>query len=246
MSSIDEDLKLKILEGGPILLQKTNGFFIHRTIRDIIKFGYLDFLRMVQLFLISDEDIQQEMPVPGMTTFLYFLIMLNNEGEISNLIKKGISFFLDGDNVISDAENKVLLFSYKEIDNIEINEEGFKEIVNYIKIVYNGSFIQEEKQQLSEAEKRMKEKFDRLRAQREAAKKQSDSISFSDMLGGFTMRNYALNWEDVLNLSYYTFFFLLKKLRKYDDYELQLRARLAGADIKEELHHWLSHDEEEE
>ena len=94
----------------------------------------------------------------------------------------------------------------------------------------------------------MKEKFDRLRREREAAKKYDgeDRVAFSDMLGGFTVRNYNLDWEGVMNLPYYTFFFLLKKLRVYDDYDLQLKASLAGADMKDKkLHHWLSGDFDE-
>ena len=107
----------------------------------------------------------------------------------------------------------------------------------------------EEQKNLSEAELKMKNKFDKLRKQREAAKKHGneDSISFSDMLGGFTVRNYNFDWEKVMNLPYYTFFFLLKKLRVYDDYDTQLRAAFAGADMKDKkLHHWLSGDFDED
>jgi len=247
MNSINEDLKLKILKGGPILLEKTNCFFIHRTIEEIIDYTYSRFLRSIQLFMVTNKEIQKNMPVPGMTTFLYFLLLLNNnDSQLSSFIVDSFKFFIDADNIIPDLENKKLIFSYKDIENIELYEEGFLEIVEYIKIIYNGEFLEEE-QDLSEAERRMKEKFDQKRKEREAAKGSSDNkINFSDMLGGFTVRNYNFDFQKVLQLPYYTFFFLLKKLRKYDDYDLQLKARLAGADIKEELHHWLSGDDDEE
>ena len=246
MNSINENLKLKILKGSPILLEKTNCFFIHRTISEIIDFDYVEFLRIIQLFVIPNSEIQKTMPVPGMTTFLYFLLTLNNNTDFSLLIQKGLNFFLDAENISVDMEKKIIIFFFFWIDNIELNEDGFNEIVNYISIVYNGSFLEEE-QDLSEAERRMKEKFDRKRREREAAKgSKGGNVNFSDMLGGFTVRNYNFDFKKVLELPYYTFFFLLKKLRKYDDYELQLKARLAGADIKEELHHWLSGDDEEE
>ena len=227
-------------------MEKTNCFFIHRTISEIIDFDYIEFLRIIQLFVIPNSEIQKTMPIPGMTTFLYFLLTLNNNTDFSLLIQKGLNFFLDAENISVDMEKKVIIFSYHGIDNIELNESGFEEIVNYVSVIYNGEFLEEE-QDLSEAERRMKEKFDRKRREREAAKKydNSNSVNFSDMIGGFTVRNYNFDFEKVIKLPYYTFFFLLKKLRKYDDYELQLKARLAGADIKEELHHWLSGDDEE-
>ena len=72
MNLINEDLKLKILKGNPILLKNTNGFFIHRTVGEIIDYTYTEFLKIVQLFLTSDKEIQENMPIPGMNTFLYF------------------------------------------------------------------------------------------------------------------------------------------------------------------------------
>lgn len=246
MNLINEDLKLKILKGNPILLKKTNGFFIHRTIEEIIDYGYTNFLRIVQLFLTSNKEIQENMPIPGMNVFLYFLLILNNKTELSSMIEEGLNFFIGAENIIPDIENKKIIYTYKSIDNIEINEESFNEIIDYIKIIYNGSFVEEE-QDLSEAERRMKEKFDKKRKEREAAKRDnSTNVNFSDMLGGFTVRNYNFDWYKVIKLPYYTFFFLLKKLRKYDDYELQLKVRLAGANVEEELHHWLSGDDDED
>ena len=125
MNSINENLKLKILKGSPILLEKTNCFFIHRTISEIIDFDYVEFLRIIQLFVIPNSEIQKTMPVPGMTTFLYFLLTLNNNTDFSLLIQKGLNFFLDAENISVDMEKKIIIFSYHGIDNIELNEDGF-------------------------------------------------------------------------------------------------------------------------
>ena len=243
MNLIDEDLKLKILRGKPILLKKTNGFFIHRTVGEIIDFTYTDFLKIIQLFTMPDEEIQKTTPIPGMDLFMYFLLLLNNETTLSVIIRRGFNFFIGAENLIVDMENKLLLFSYNQLDNIELTKEGFLEIINYIKLIYDGTFLEEE-QDLSDAEKRMKKKFDDARARREAAKGADGSrVNYSDMLGGYAIRNYNFNWFQVMDLPYYTFFFLLKKLRVYDDYDLQLKAGLAGVDMKDKkIHHWLSGD----
>lgn len=243
MNLTDEDLKLKILRGKPILLKKTNGFFIHRTVGEIIDFTYTDFLKTIQLFTMPDEEIQKTAPIPGMDLFMYFLLLLNNETVLSTTIRSGFNFLIGAENVVADMENKRFLFSYNKIDNIELTKEGFLEIIDYVKMIYNGTFLEEE-QDLSNAEKRMKKKFDDARARREAAKGPDGSkVNYSDMLGGFAVRNYNFNWFQVMDLPYYTFFFLLKKLRVYDDYDLQLKAGLAGADLKDkEIHHWLSGD----
>ena len=146
-------------------------------------------------------------------------------------------------------ENKILFCSYKDIDNIEINQEGFNEIIKYIDIIYEGNKLREEDDDsnLSEAERRMKEKFKNAKLAREKAKaKKEGRTQFSDLIGGFWTKT-GMNWFDVLKLPYYTFYFLLERLKITDNYETQLRCMLAGADMKDKpLHHWLEGQSDDE
>lgn len=242
MNLINEDLKLKIISGKPILLEKTNCFFQHRTLEEIIDFGFTDFLKIIQLFKISDKEIQKSFNFP-IDNFFYLLLNLNSKTHFSFFVERGFNFFLGVHNLQPILEEKKLLCSYKEIDNIEITKEGFDEIVNYINIIYEGNNKVEEDDdsKLSEVERRMKEKFKRKKAEREKARsKKEGSTQFSDLIGGFWSKNYNMTFEQILKLPYYTFYFLLDKLRNTDNYEFQLKAMLAGADMKDKpLHHWL-------
>lgn len=249
MNSINENLKLKLIGGKPILLKKVNCFFIHRTIEEIIDFGLEDFYKVIQLFNLSNKDLEDIFNFP-MDNFFYLLLNLNNHSELSSLIEKGFLFFIGMTNISVDLENKILFGTYENIDNIEINQDGFKEITEYINIVYEGSRLQEEDDDsnLSEAERRMKEKFKKAKLAREKAKAKKQGITqFSDLIGGFWSKS-NMSWKEVLNLPYYTFYFLLERLKITDNYETQLRCMLAGADMKDKpLHHWLegqSSDEE--
>ena len=118
MNSIDENLKLKILRGKPILLNKTNGFFIHRTIGEIIDYTQINFLKAVQLFTMSDDEVQKMTPIPGVTLFFFFLLNYNNASLLSDIIKDGFNFFIGADNLVADMENKVFRFSYGELNDI--------------------------------------------------------------------------------------------------------------------------------
>ena len=249
MNSINENLKLKLIGGKPILLKKVNCFFIHRTIEEIIDFGLEDFYKVIQLFNLSNKDLEDIFNFP-MDNFFYLLLNLNNHSELSSLIEKGFLFFIGMTNISVDLENKILFGTYENIDNIEINQEGFNEITEYINIVYEGSRLQEEDDDsnLSEAERCMKEKFKKAKLAREKAKAKKQGVTqFSDLIGGFWSKS-NMSWKEVLNLPYYTFYFLLERLKITDNYETQLRCMLAGADMKDKpLHHWLegqSSDEE--
>lgn len=242
MNLINENLKLKIISGKPILLEKINCFFIHRTIEEIIDFGLEDFYRVIQLFELSSKDLEKSFEIP-MDNFFYLLLNLNNHTQLSSLIEKGFFFFVGIENIQINMEEKKIICSYKEIENIEINQEGFNEIIKYIDIIYEGNKLQEEEEDdsnLSEAERRMKEKFKKAKLAREKAKaKKEGTTQFSDLIGGFWSKS-SMSWEEVLHLPYYTFYFLLERLKITDNYETQLRCMLAGADMKDKpLHHWL-------
>ena len=242
MNLINEDLKLRLISGQPILLKNANCFFQHRTIEEIIEFGFTDFLKIINLFTYSDEEIQKNFNFP-IDNFFYLLLNLNNNTELSLLIQSGFYFFIGANNFKVNLENKILLCSYKGIDNIEINKEGFQEIIHYIEIIYNGTLKEEDDDSnLSEAERKMKEKFKKKRLAREQAKAKTEETStyFSDFIGGFISKNPNMGFKEVMALPYYTFYFLLEKLKNTDNYEFQLRAMLAGADMKDKpLHHWL-------
>ena len=241
MNSINDSLKLKIISGKPILLEKINCFFIHRTLEEIIDFGLEDFYRVIQIFKLSNKELEKTFNFP-MDNFFYLLLNLNNQTQLSSLIEKGFLFFIGIDNIQVNMEQKIFTCSYKEINNIEINQDGFNEIIKYIDIIYEGNKLQEEDDDsnLSEAERRMKEKFRKAKLAREKAKaKKEGTTQFSDLIGGFWSKS-SMSWEEVLHLPYYTFYFLLERLKITDNYETQLRCMLAGADMKDKpLHHWL-------
>lgn len=246
MNSINEDLKLKIISGKPILLEKSNCFFHHRTIEEIIDFGLSEFLKIIQLFEFSDLELQKNFEFP-INNFFYLLLNLNNQTQLSSLIEKGFYFFIGVNNLQPRLEDSVLICSYGNIDNIEITLEGFKEILKYIEIIYEGdSQEQEDDSNLSEAERRMKEKFKKKKEEREKAKGNKDKINFSDLIGGYISKSPNMGFEETMRLPYYTFYFLLEKLKNTDTYDIQLRAAMAGADMKDEkMRHWLANTDDD-
>ena len=74
MNLIDENLKLKLIKGSPLLLKKTNAFFQHKTVGEIIDFGYTDFLKIFHFFTLTEED--------------YFTLMQNSV-SVEHAIEEG-------------------------------------------------------------------------------------------------------------------------------------------------------------
>ena len=93
MNLINDSLKLKIISGKPILLEKINCFFIHRTLEEIIDFGLEDFYRVIQIFKLSNKELEKTFNFP-MDNFFYLLLNLNNQTQLSSLIERGFLFFI--------------------------------------------------------------------------------------------------------------------------------------------------------
>lgn len=247
-NSIDESLKLKLLKGTPILLNSCNLFFIQRTIGEIIDFGYEKFLSLLAILFVTKEEIKEETQEPDLTPYLYFLAHCSLETadtSVSLRIKDGLHFLSDYKITSVDREKECFIGSVKGVENIELTEEGFEELLNLAKIAYYGDYqrAEEDEHELSPREKEMRNKFDKLRKLRDKAKQKTNgratASSFSDLLGGFVSKNPSMSWQDTMNLTHYGFYFLLRKLRQVEDYDLYLQAIAAGAKVNKEVPHWL-------
>ena len=162
---------------------------------------------------------------------------------VSLRIKDGLRFLSDYQVTGIDKEKECFIGNVKGIDNVELTEEGFEELLNLAKIAYYGEYqrAEEDEHELSPREKEMRDKFDRLRKLRDKTKQKTPkrTSSFSDLLGGFVSKNPSLSWQDTMNLTHYGFYFLLRKLRQIEDYDLYLQAVAAGAKVDKEVPHWL-------
>lgn len=245
-NSIDESLKLKLLKGTPILLDTCNLFFIQRTIGEIIDFGYEKFLSLLATLFITKEEVQEETQESDLTPYLYFLAhcsLTTADTPVSLRIKDGLRFLSDYQVTSIDKEKECFIGIVKGIDNVELTEEGFEELLSLAKIAYYGEYqrAEEDEHELSPHEKEMRDKFNRLRKLRDKTKQKEPkrTSSFSDLLGGFVSKNPSLSWQDTMNLTHYGFYFLLRKLRQVEDYDLYLQAIAAGAKVDKEVPHWL-------
>lgn len=252
-NSIDESLKLKLLKGTPILLDTCNLFFIQRTIGEIIDFGYEKFLSLLATLFVTKEEVREETQESDLTPYLYFLAhcsLTTADTSVSLRIKDGLRFLSDYQVTGVNKERECFIGSVKEIDNIELTEEGFEELLNLAKIAYYGEYqrAEEDEHELSPYEKEMRDKFDRLRKLRDKTKQKTPkrTSSFSDLLGGFVSKNPSLSWQDTMNLTHYGFYFLLRKLRQIEDYDLYLQAVAAGAKVSKEVPHWLEKEIDED
>ena len=129
-----------------------------------------------------------------------------------------------------------------------LTEEKFYELQTLIRRAY---FLQVEGQQIvinkndPPSVKALKQKIREGRAKvrkakaKESAQKGTD-LRFSDLIGSFTINHCNVNAINVYDMTYYMFHDQLKRMGWRDQYNINTRAALAGAKLKQsQLKHWM-------
>jgi len=80
----------------------------------------------------------------------------------------------------------------------------------------------------------------RRKAKAKKAAKQGSDLKFSDLIGSVPLDNCNLNMANIWDITYYSFQDQLKRMGWRDQFDMNHRAALAGAKLKEsQLKHWM-------
>ena len=79
------------------------------------------------------------------------------------------------------------------------------------------------------------------KAKEKEAQKKGNDLKFSDLIGSMTVNNCGLNMVNIWNITYYAFHDQLKRMGWRDEFNINNRAALAGAKLKQnQLKYWMS------
>jgi hypothetical protein len=243
------DFKLKLWAGEPITVE---GFGDIRPlkIREIIRFGYSNYLRCLNFITIElkdlingdvdDEDLKD-------VNILDILITLGGD-DLTKQLEESLSLFLDGEAIV-DKENLLVLIK-KEKEILQVDRTNYNQITEIIKWQnYINQFEDKNLDNFNPADekaRKLKERFEKLNKKREELKKKKNSeddenqdIDFYDILTAVASKSYSINEFNILDLTIYQFYVKFKRLDIIDQYNISIKSLLAGAkDIK--LNHWSS------
>lgn len=244
------DLKLRLFGGLPIEA-KGFGSIEPLKVREIIEFGYSDYMKCLNLInlelvdMVDDKEILNDSEI----TPIDFLLAFGGE-EIEGMIEKALSLFLRGEAIV-DKDNLQVLVN-KNDTVYAINRQNYSNIQDVIKWQnYVNSFEEKSLDDFNPADdeaRKFKEKMERLKKEREKAKKkkgEDDSvddggdIDFFDILDSISSMSNSINELNVLDLTVYQVYRKFKRMQIIDQYDISIKSILAGGkDVK--IRHWSS------
>lgn len=240
-------LKLKLLSGEPIEIDENVGKLKPLTFRDIISYGYTNYLMMLNVMILDIGDLVN-MDSPEMVQFKdigvnVFDVMVQMGGdEIITELKKALSLFF---NDVVDVDTELHIISIGSDENTRvIDRENFDKVREVIKWQNGINKFGDEaspSEEDSEAVRQIKEKLKKGKDQ-VAKSKQEDGeneLDIADIISAVSTKSNSLNKMSIFDLTVFQLYDEFKRLELIDQYHISIKSMLAGAkDVK--LKHWSS------
>lgn len=247
--NLTDDEILKFQKGTPVFLDDICAVY-SVTLGEIIDLGYTKFQEYLSIITATKPDHMQSSEMQKilskLSDFEYILMMVSIDLQSNEMMKQAFKFFTHETISFSLDPAQIVVGPLQE--KHILTEEKFYELQTLIRRAY---FLQVEGQQIvinkndPPSVKALKQKIREGRAKvrkakaKESAQKGTD-LRFSDLIGSFTINHCNVNAINVYDMTYYMFHDQLKRMGWRDQYNINTRAALAGAKLKQsQLKHWM-------
>ena len=240
---------LKFQKGSPILLEDICAIY-PPTLGQIVDEGYDNFQSYLSILLtekpvlIKDDGLKKLLD--NLSDFQYLLVLASADMEVNQLIKKAFFFFTREQVSFSLEPAQIIIGPLAEKHLLtEDKFQDFKQIIRKMHfldddgdaiIIYEDDDPIVKRTKLKMRENRAKVR----RAKEKERRKKKDNLEFSDLIGSVTINNCGLNMDNIWNITYYAFHDQLKRMGWRDEFNINNRAALAGAKLKQnQLKYWM-------
>lgn len=239
------DLKLKLIAGVPIEVDKGVGKIRPLKIKEIIDYGYTEYLMRLHFLNLNINDLIDENAInDGLNLNVFDVMVHYGNDDIKSELENALMLFFEGEKVFIDDEKHIIeigsgeMVRYIDRDNFDSVREVIK-WQNCINRFGDDSNSQGNKE--SDAVRRIKEKLNASKKMVEQAKKENandeDGIDLFDIISSISTKSNSLNKLKVFNLTLFQLYDEFKRLELIEQYDIGIKSMLAGAkDVK--LKHW--------
>lgn len=236
------DLYLPLMCGTDIPIPRCQLILHQPTVKEISFMGERDFFMAVQVLTVTKNIINQgETLLADTNNFQIFMTIMNNKETVDK--KEVVLTLLD---LIFPMKKITLLPSSiifsSEGETAVIDENNFEDFQEIIKTVFclNSSLGgQQTFNPANEQARQIAEKLMRGRARVAAQKGQQQSSIFGQYLSVLTVGVHSMSLQDCMELTMYQLFDLVERYMLYIDWDIDIRSRLAGAQINKPIENWM-------
>jgi len=235
------DFKLKMLDAEAVEVNKTFGRIKPLTLREVIKYGYTDYLIKLRFLSLSLEEFLGGESIDKDINLFDVLVHFGND-EIHSELSESLGLFLRS-KIKVDTQNHIIIVGDNERIITRDNYETVVEIIKWQNCINKfGESEKEIKQEESDLVKKIKNKLNKSRKIVEKVKsKENDDeegdTDLYDIISAVSAKSQSLNKLNIFDLTMFQLYDEFKRLDLIDRYDLSVKSALAGAkDVK--ITHW--------
>lgn len=232
------DINLALITGVDIPIPECETVIHQPSLREISMMGESNFFSAISLLNINTKMIQNEMDVTNLKSFLLFCEILKKEPDKKKEITDFFTLVFPNYQLIITPRS--LVFN-KEGHSFMINEDNFENFQSVLKKIF--CLHQTGKDNFNPADKKAEEIARKLMRARErvAAQKKAEQgeASLAQYISVLTVAISSMTLQDCINLTLYQLYDLLERYNVYISWDLDIRARLAGAKVDKPIENWM-------
>ena len=229
---MDDNLLLRLMSGTDIPMPEL-GLTLHQpTIAEVAAMGKEDYFIAAQCLMIDKEQVvKDDVDLSSVTNFQIFMEVFTKQGDKRICIENLLSVFFPN-HKISYTPRAIVI--KRDKDNFIIDEGNFTYFQSIIEALFSFSKSDgEDFNTVSDKAREIAEKLKRARQRVAAQKKDGEGEVISQYLSVLAV-GLQMNLQDLLKLTVYQLFDLMERYSLYTNWDLDIRSRLAGADIQSE------------
>lgn len=236
------DLYLQLISGTDIPIPQCQLILHQPSIKELSFMGEQDFFMAIQVLTVSKNIINQgETLLADINNFQIFMTIMNNKETVAkkNSVLTLFTLIFPTKKVVL-LPSSIILSSDGETAVIDENNfEDFQEVIKAVFCLSNSLVGQQSFNPANEQARQIAEKLMRGRARVAAQKGQQQSSIFGQYLSVLTVGLSSMSLQDCLELTMYQLFDLVERYMLYIDWDIDIRSRLAGAQINKPVENWM-------
>lgn len=237
------DKRLALMCGTDIPVPECQIFIHQPTIKEIALVGESDFFSGIQcLCLNKSMFVKDERDLANITNFQIFMtIMMDKESKKQkNAVNMVLKLCFPEYKILITPNS--LIFNKEGQSQIMIDEKNFDSLQSILRKIFcmkDGPMDQQAfnpgNAKAQEIAKKLMRGRDRIAAERGG----SNSSVFSQYISILTVGLSSMSMQDLTKLTMFQLYDLIDRYNLYVKWDLDIRARLAGAKPKEESDNWM-------
>ena len=233
------DLRLALMAGIDIPIPECQIVIHQPRIKEIALIGETEFFTAIQTLSVNKNMIPEGKTLLSNTNNFQIFMTIMSEKETADkkeMIQQLFQIIFPQYQVALLPRS--IMFTQGE-QRLMVDESNFEALQEVIKEIFCLNSNQTAQQTFNPANKKAKEIADKIMRgrQRVAAQKGESGSIFTQYVSTLTI-GIPMPLDECLNLTMYQLFDLIERYSLYVNWDIDIRSRLAGADIKDQPDNW--------